>query len=121
MSVTKNDKQVARWLISGIILIAMMLILGSITRLTNSGLSMVEWKPITGTLPPLNDLQWQVEFSKYKTSPEYIKLNYHFDLKQFKEIFYWEYSHRLLGRIVGLVFFFPFVYFLINLNSAKLS
>lgn len=100
----------------------MMLILGSITRLTNSGLSMVEWKPITGTLPPLNDLQWQVEFSKYKTSPEYIKLNYHFDLKKFKEIFYWEYSHRLLGRIVGLVFFFPFVYFLIKkkIKSKKL-
>lgn len=114
MSVKKNDKQVARWLISGIILVGMMLILGSITRLTNSGLSMVEWKPITGAIPPLNEEQWLEEFSKYKTSPEYIKLNYHFDLEQFKEIFYWEYSHRVLGRIVGLVFFFPFVYFLIK-------
>jgi len=114
MSVTKNDKQIAYWLILGIILVALMLILGSITRLTNSGLSMVTWKPITGTIPPLNDLQWQEEFTKYQTSPEYIKLNYHFDLSQFKEIFIWEYSHRLLGRVVGLVFFFPFMYFIIK-------
>ena len=122
MSVTKNDRQVSRWLILGIISVALMLILGSITRLTNSGLSMVEWKPITGTLPPLNDLQWQEEFTKYKTSPEYIKLNYHFDLAQFKEIFFWEYSHRLLGRVIGLVFFIPFIFFLIKkkIKSKKL-
>lgn len=122
MSVTKNDKQVARWLISGILLIALMLILGSITRLTNSGLSMVTWKPITGTIPPLNEIQWQEEFTKYQTSPEYIKLNYHFDLAQFKEIFFWEYSHRLLGRIIGLVFFIPFVYFILKkkIKSKKL-
>jgi len=122
MQASKNDKQVARWLMSGIILVALMLILGSVTRLTNSGLSMVTWKPITGAIPPLNELQWQEEFSKYKTSPEYIKLNYHFDLNQFKEIFLWEYSHRLLGRVVGLVFFFPFVYFLIQkkIKSKKL-
>ena len=122
MQASKNDKQVARWLMSGIILVALMLILGSVTRLTNSGLSMVTWKPITGAILPLNELQWQEEFSKYKTSPEYIKLNYHFDLNQFKEIFLWEYSHRLLGRVVGLVFFFPFVYFLIQkkIKSKKL-
>lgn len=122
MIVTKNDKQVAVWLISGIVLVAMMLILGSITRLTNSGLSMVTWKPITGTIPPLNEVQWQEEFAKYQTSPEYTKLNYHFTLDQFKEIFFWEYSHRLLGRIVGLVFFFPFMYFLIKkkIKSKKL-
>ena len=122
MLVTKNDKQVARWLMSGIILVAFMLILGSITRLTNSGLSMVTWKPVTGTIPPLNEIEWQEEFTKYKTSPEYIKLNYHFDLAQFKEIFFWEYSHRLLGRVVGLVFFFPFVFFLIKkkIKSKKL-
>ena len=122
MSITKNDKQVAYWLISGIVLVALMLILGSITRLTNSGLSMVTWKPITGTIPPLNETQWQAEFTKYQTSPEYIKLNYHFNLAQFKEIFFWEFSHRLLGRVVGLVFFFPFVYFLIKkkIKSTKL-
>ncbi len=122
MSVSKNDKQIAYWLISGIILVALMLILGSITRLTNSGLSMVTWKPITGTIPPLNEIQWQEEFTKYQTSPEYIKLNYHFNLAQFKEIFIWEYAHRLLGRVIGLVFFFPFIYFLIKkkLKSKKL-
>jgi cytochrome c oxidase assembly protein subunit 15 len=122
MSVTKNDRQIARWLISGILLVALMLILGSITRLTNSGLSMVTWKPITGTIPPLNEIQWQEEFTKYQTSPEYIKLNYHFDLAQFKEIFFWEYSHRLLGRIIGLVFFIPFVYFILKkkIKSKKL-
>lgn len=122
MMTSKNDRQVARWLISGIILIALMLILGSITRLTNSGLSMVTWKPITGTIPPITDFQWHEEFSKYKTSPEYTKLNYHFNLDQFKEIFFWEYSHRLLGRVVGLVFFIPFVYFWIRkkIKSKKL-
>jgi len=122
MTATRNDKQIAYWLISGIVLVALMLILGSITRLTNSGLSMVTWRPVTGTIPPLNEVQWEAEFTKYQTSPEYIKLNYHFDLAQFKEIFFWEYSHRLLGRIVGLVFFFPFVYFLIKkkIKSKKL-
>ena len=122
MTVTKNDKQIAYWLISGIVLVALMLVLGSITRLTNSGLSMVTWKPITGVIPPLTESQWQAEFTKYQTSPEYIKLNYHFNLAQFKEIIFWEYSHRLLGRVVGLVFLFPFVYFLLKkkIKSRKL-
>lgn len=122
MQVTKNDRQIAYWLLSGVLLVALMLVLGSITRLTNSGLSMVTWKPITGTIPPLNEVAWQEEFTKYKTSPEYIKLNYHFNLAQFKEIFYWEYSHRLLGRIIGFVFFIPFVFFILKkrIKSKKL-
>ncbi|MCF6349790.1 MAG: COX15/CtaA family protein [Flavobacteriaceae bacterium] len=108
------DKQLITWLIIGCLLITTMIIVGGITRLTHSGLSMVTWKPVTGFIPPLNELEWQIEFTKYKTSPEYIKKNYHFSLDEFKEIFFWEYVHRLIGRILGLVFFFPFLYFLIK-------
>ncbi len=121
-SISKNDKKIVVWLLIGCLLVASMLILGSITRLTNSGLSMVTWKPITGVVPPLNEASWQAEFLKYKTSPEYKKLNYHFSLSDFKEIFFWEYSHRLLGRIAGVVFLIPFLYFLITkkIKSKKL-
>jgi len=112
--ISKNNKQIAIWLITGCILVATMVIIGGITRLTHSGLSMVTWKPVTGMIPPLNELEWEAEFSKYKTSPEYIKKNYHFSLAEFKDIFFWEYLHRLIGRIIGFVFLFPFIYFLIK-------
>lgn len=120
--ISKDDKQIVKWLLIGCLIVASMLILGSITRLTNSGLSMVTWKPITGMLPPLNAAAWDVEFTQYKTSPEYEKLNYNFSLSEFKEIFFWEYSHRLLGRIAGIVFLLPFLYFLIKkkIKSKKL-
>jgi cytochrome c oxidase assembly protein subunit 15 len=110
----KNDKQIAKWLLTGCILVALMLILGSITRLTESGLSMVTWKPVVGMVPPLSDADWQMEFSNYQNSPEYIKKNYHFTLEEFKSIFYWEYSHRLFGRIIGIVFLIPFLFFVIK-------
>ena len=89
-----------------------MVVIGGITRLTHSGLSMVDWKPISGTLPPMNDAQWTAEFENYQTSPEFQKKNSHFELEDFKSIFFWEYFHRLIGRVIGLVFFFPFLYFL---------
>ena len=107
-------KQLIWWLISGCLLIALMVLIGGITRLTHSGLSMVTWKPVTGIVPPLNEQQWQAEFLKYQETPEYIKKNYHFTLTEFKEIFFWEYLHRLIGRIIGIVFLIPFLYFLIT-------
>jgi len=111
-SESKSKKQIIIWLLIGCALIALMVIIGGITRLTHSGLSMVTWKPVTGFIPPMNESEWLSEFSKYKTSPEYIKKNYHFTLSEFKEIFFWEYLHRLIGRIIGIVFLIPFLYFL---------
>lgn len=105
------NKKVIIWLYSGIILISLMVVIGGITRLTQSGLSMVEWKPIVGAIPPLNEAQWIHEFELYKKTPEYIRLNSHFTIEEYKNIFFWEYLHRLLGRIIGMVFFIPAVYF----------
>ncbi len=105
---------VIKWLITGCILIALMVIIGGITRLTHSGLSIVDWRPIMGTLPPLSDVEWDQTFEKYKQSPEYKLINYKFAVDEFKSIFWWEYIHRLLGRVIGLVFFIPFVIFVIQ-------
>ena len=92
-------------------LIFTIVVVGGVTRLTRSGLSMVEWKPIKGVLPPLNQADWEKEFEKYKQYPEYKKLNQGMSLADFKFIFFWEFIHRILGRLVGLVFFIPFMYF----------
>lgn len=83
------------------------------TRLTDSGLSMVDWQPIMGALPPFDDAEWQDTFDKYKQYPQYQKLNRKMELEGFKEIFYWEYGHRLLGRLIGVIFFIPFVILLL--------
>lgn len=88
-----------------------MVIIGGITRLTGSGLSIVEWKPITGIIPPLSDEDWAAEFAKYKLFPQYQLLNTQMTLTEFKEIFFWEYIHRLLGRVIGVVFLAPFLFF----------
>ena len=88
-----------------------MVVVGGITRLTQSGLSMVKWEPIKGAIPPLTEEAWQEEFRAYQSSPEYEVYNTHFGLSEFKQIYFWEYFHRLLGRIVGLVFLFPCIYF----------
>ncbi|WP_299700397.1 COX15/CtaA family protein [uncultured Pontibacter sp.] len=103
---------VVLWLISGIVLVVAMVIIGGITRLTGSGLSITEWNLISGTLPPLSEAEWLVMFEKYKQFPEYQKLNFGMDLSGFKQIFMWEYLHRLLGRFIGIVFIIPFLYFL---------
>jgi heme a synthase len=103
---------ISTWLWSGIVLVSLMVLIGGITRLTGSGLSIVEWKPISGTIPPLTEAQWQQEFDAYKQFPEYQKINYGLTLDDFKGIFWWEYIHRLLGRLTGLVFLLPFGYFL---------
>ncbi|EON74914.1 Heme A synthase, cytochrome oxidase biogenesis protein Cox15-CtaA [Lunatimonas lonarensis] len=99
------------WLITGCVMVLMMVVVGGITRLTQSGLSMVRWEPIIGTLPPLTEEKWQQEFEAYQATPEYKVYNNHFSLDDFKGIYFWEYVHRLLGRIVGLVFLIPAIFF----------
>lgn len=115
----KGNKSIYRWLITGCILVALMVVIGGITRLTQSGLSMVEWKPIMGTLPPMNEGEWIDAFDKYKQSPEFEHFNYNFELSDFKSIFWWEYIHRLLARIIGMVFLIPFFIFLFKKKISK--
>lgn len=87
------------------------MLIGGITRLTHSGLSMVKWNLIMGAIPPLSEQAWQESFSQYKLFPEYQRLNAHFSLQDFKAIFWWEYTHRLLGRFTGIAFLLPFLWF----------
>ncbi len=89
-----------------------MVVLGGVTRLTHSGLSIVEWQPLVGALPPLSDAAWDHTFSKYRQTPEYQKVNAGMSLEAFKRIFWWEYAHRLLGRVIGAAYLLPFLYFL---------
>ena len=107
-----QNRQVATWLFVCCGLVFAMVVLGGVTRLTGSGLSMVDWKPIMGWLPPLNDAEWQRVFDMYKLSPEFLKVNSHMDVNAFKGIFWLEFLHRLLGRTIGIVFAVPFIYFL---------
>ncbi|MEO5764084.1 MAG: COX15/CtaA family protein [Casimicrobiaceae bacterium] len=89
-----------------------MVVVGGVTRLTHSGLSITEWQPIVGTLPPLEDAQWQQAFAKYQATPEFRQVNHAMTLAEFKGIFWWEYFHRLLGRLIGVAFLLPYVWFL---------
>jgi cytochrome c oxidase assembly protein subunit 15 len=100
------------WLLAVASLIAIMVLVGGATRLTESGLSIVEWKPVTGTLPPLDAEQWTAAFEAYKTIPQYRELNAGMSLSEFKTIFWWEWSHRLLGRVIGVAYLLPFLWFL---------
>lgn len=100
-SMTKKQKVL--WLVSLLVLLLMMIAVGGITRLTKSGLSITEWRPITGILPPLNQQAWQEQFSLYQQSPEFLHLNTHFALDDYKDIFWWEYIHRILGRVIFFV------------------
>ncbi len=100
------------WLIVVAALIAVMVLVGGATRLTESGLSIVEWKPVTGTLPPLSQAEWEQAFEGYKAIPQYRELNAGMSLSEFKTIFWWEWSHRLLGRVIGAVYLLPFLFFL---------
>lgn len=106
-----QNKNVAVWLLLVCAVVFGMIVLGGVTRLTGSGLSMVEWKPIMGILPPLNLEQWMASFDLYKSSPEFLKINHAMELDDYKSIFWFEYLHRLLGRGIGLLFFVPMVYF----------
>jgi cytochrome c oxidase assembly protein subunit 15 len=106
-----KDRVVVIWLLVVCLTIFAMVVVGGVTRLTHSGLSMVEWQPILGTIPPLNQQEWQATFDIYKQYPEYQKINLGMTLAEFKSIFYWEYGHRVLGRLIGLIFVVPFVIF----------
>ena len=108
------QKPVAIWLLICCALVFAMVVVGGVTRLTDSGLSMVEWKPIVGTIPPLTESDWEEVFKKYHETPQYKKINQGMSADEFKGIFWWEYFHRLLGRVIGLVFFIPFLFFLIR-------
>ncbi|SMD45997.1 cytochrome c oxidase assembly protein subunit 15 [Aquiflexum balticum DSM 16537] len=99
------------WLMAGVILVLLMVVIGGVTRLTQSGLSMVRWEPIIGAIPPTTAEQWQQEFVEYQASPEFKAYNSHFTLSDYKQIYFWEYLHRLIGRMVGLVFIFPAMFF----------
>jgi cytochrome c oxidase assembly protein subunit 15 len=112
LSQHQSPRAVRWWLIAIAALIALMVLVGGATRLTESGLSIVEWKPVTGTLPPLNDAQWREAFEGYKTIPQYRELNAGMSFDDFKTIFWWEWSHRLLGRVIGVAYLLPFLYFL---------
>ena len=100
------------WLVAVALLIAAMVLVGGATRLTESGLSIVEWKPVTGTLPPLTQDEWSQAFEGYKAIPQYREMNAGMTLDQFKTIFWWEWSHRLLGRFIGVAFLLPFLWFM---------
>ena len=109
-----NDQLIALWLFAIALMVFIMVVLGGVTRLTESGLSMVEWRPVTGWLPPLSDTEWLRVFEKYQVSPEFKKINSDMTVSEFKGIFWLEYLHRLWGRLIGIAFFVPFVFFLIK-------
>jgi len=109
-----SSRPVAIWLLVGVGMLVVQIILGGITRLTGSGLSITEWEVITGTLPPLNNQNWVEEFQKYQQTSQYILLNTDFKLADFKFIFFWEWLHRFWARLIGVVFLIPFIFFLIQ-------
>lgn len=109
-----DHRQIALWLLTCAAVIFGMILLGGVTRLTNSGLSMVEWKPLVGIIPPLSQADWQELFLKYQQYPEYQKINMGMTLDEFKPIFMYEYLHRVLGRLIGIIFIIPFVYFCVT-------
>lgn len=114
MTASTHNRSVAIWLLSGCFLIFSMVVIGGITRLTGSGLSITEWNVIMGTIPPMNQEEWQEAFDKYKQIPQYTEVNSYFGVEEFKSIFWWEFIHRLVGRLIGIVFLFPFIYFLVT-------
>jgi len=114
-----EKKPVAVWLLICCALVFAMIVVGGVTRLTDSGLSIVEWQPLVGTLPPISQADWDELLEKYRTSPQYQQINKGMSIEEFKTIFWWEYFHRLLGRLIGIVFFLPFVYFLIKKKIDK--
>ncbi|MCC6132721.1 MAG: COX15/CtaA family protein, partial [Acidobacteria bacterium] len=104
-------KAIGAWLLTGAALVGLMVLVGGVTRLTGSGLSITHWDIVVGTLPPLTDAAWEVQFTRYQKTPQYHLLNSHMGIEDFKTIFWWEYIHRLIGRLMGLVFVIPFVVF----------
>lgn len=109
--VDTSPKSIAVWLLICCVTVFAMVVLGGVTRLTQSGLSIVEWQPIMGVIPPLTETDWQSTFEKYQQFPEYQKVNHDMALSEFKRIFWFEYAHRMLGRTIGLIFLIPFLLF----------
>ena len=118
-SANRSNKLVATWLLLGVVMTIIQFVLGGVTRLTGSGLSITEWEVITGALPPLSEEAWLIEFAKYKQTPQFQLLNFEFDLQNFKYIFFWEWFHRLWARIIGLVFAGGFIWFLVAKHFKK--
>ena len=114
MQIYKYNRTIRIWLIIGLVMLVGQVILGGITRLTGSGLSITRWDIVSGVIPPLNTQQWLEAFDLYKQTPQYLKINSNFELKDFKFIYFWEYAHRLWVRILGFIFLIPFVIFLIR-------
>jgi cytochrome c oxidase assembly protein subunit 15 len=110
----RDRRVVAIWLLVCAAVVFAIVVVGGITRLTRSGLSIVEWQPLIGALPPFSEADWQALFAKYRETPEFKQVNFTMQLDGFKRIFWWEYAHRLLGRLAGLVFLLPFLYFSIR-------
>lgn len=115
----KSSKPVAIWLLAGVAMIIIQILLGGITRLTGSGLSITEWKPIMGALPPMNDQDWNIAFEKYQQIAQYKYVNAHFTLGDFKFIYFWEWFHRVWARLIGVVFIIPFIIFIIQKRFKK--
>ena len=117
--IPKSSRPMAIWLLAGVAMIMIQVLLGGITRLTGSGLSITEWKPIMGTLPPLNDQDWNMAFEKYKQIAQYKYVNSHFGLSDFKFIFFWEWFHRLWARLIAVAFAIPFIIFIFQKRFKK--
>jgi len=112
--VRQHELVLGCWLLFCAAIVFAMVVVGGMTRLTQSGLSMVEWEPIMGIVPPLTHADWMDMFNKYRQSPEYLKINAGMTLESFKTIFYWEYGHRVLGRVIGLIYFIPLLFFILK-------
>src|ERR1700732_3989057 len=108
----RNRRAIRVWLLAVAALVFAMVVVGGATRLTESGLSITEWQPVSGALPPMSETAWQAQFDRYKAIPQYQALNSGMSLDAFKTIFWWEWTHRLLGRVIGAVFLLPFLWFL---------
>ena len=119
MQLAAHNRAVAAWLLVCCALVFAMVVVGGVTRLTHSGLSIVEWQPIVGTLPPLDEAAWLEAFGKYKQTPEYRLVNPGMNLESFKGIFWWEYVHRLLGRLIGAAFLLPLLWFALRGRIAR--
>ena len=115
----RDRRQVAAWLFICATFTFAMVVVGGVTRLTESGLSIVEWQPLAGALPPLSQTDWEALFAKYRDTPQFVLVYPDMGLEGFKGIFWWEYAHRLLGRVIGFVFFVPYLFFLLQRKLTK--
>ena len=116
----KINNQLSLWLIIMFIIISIMIVVGGLTRLTDSGLSITEWQLLSGLLPPLNQKDWMLYFNLYKEIPEFKLQNFNMTLQEFKVIFWWEWAHRFLGRLIGLCYLIPLIYFSFKLKLSKI-